>query len=309
MKRSLLLAQFALFILFNFFLYLTILELNNSKAFTGLDHGIPLYNGKELFDPTLSRLSSMDRLIEYCDSLYVAKEKETPGLSYEENYPLIVSGAIRHRFFHGYSSYGFNDNYMALMLEPMTGKWMSAIVVPDDIMKYPYAACSQQSIVMMALLQAKGYTTRKVAFVNGAKNGHFSFEAYYKGGWHFFDPNLEPDMDLLASRNIPPIQELAADKQFLLAAYHHMPEEQILTIFKKYAYGKPNTFPAPRAIIYQKFTKFLSYTTWVFFLLAFLLVRRSYLKLSYQTNVRNNRVYFPGFKRKRSSSYYPDATA
>jgi hypothetical protein len=199
---------------------------------------------------------------------------------------------------------------MALALESFTGKWMSAIVIPDDIMKYPYAACSQQSIVMMELLRRKGFDTRKVIFINGKRNGHFAFETYYKGSWHFSDPNLEPDRELLASRNNPSVAALANDKELLLAAYRHMPQEQILRIFKKFAYGTPNTFPAPRGIIYQRITKGLSQIIWLFFLIAFLLVRKKYLKaVSHPLYVRYNWIYFPRFKRRGSPSYYPDVSA
>jgi hypothetical protein len=160
------------------------------------------------------------------------------------------------------------------------------------------------------LLRRKGFTTRKVIFTNGKENGHFAFETFYNGSWHFSDPNLEPNRELLISRNNPSVATLAADKELLLAAYAHLPKQKVLGIFGKFAYGVPNKFPAPRAVFYQHITKILSYISWIFFLIAFLSVRKRYLReVSSRLYVRYNRFQFPSFKKRRSSSYYPDVRA
>jgi hypothetical protein len=41
---------------------------------------------------------------------------------------------------------------------------LSAIVLPEDILKYPMAACSQQSIIMMECFKKIGVDYRKVGF-------------------------------------------------------------------------------------------------------------------------------------------------
>lgn len=271
----------------------------------GMDHEIPVYNGKEEFDPSLSRLNSITKLQQYCDSVFAEEKKANPSLNFEDTYPLVASSVVRKKFYHGYSSYSYSNNYMAIMLEPLTDKWVSAIVIPDDIMKFPYAACSQQSIVMMELLKRKGYTTRKVGFDGGKKwGGHFCFEAYYNNKWHFFDTDQEPDAELLASLDRPAISEIASDDNLLVAAYSHWENpERVKGLFKSYFYGKPNTFEAPNALIYQRVTKFLSYTSWIFFLAAFIFVRRKYLRLTANTNVWNSRVFVPQIAGKPSVSY------
>jgi hypothetical protein len=311
MKKPLLTLRIILFVFFGLFLYLAVMDYSGGKVpFHDFDHAVPKYNGKEDYDPALSKLASMDDLVNYCDSIQAENYKADPSVKGEQNYPVLAASVIRNRFYHGYSSYGMNDNFMALLLEPLTGKWMSAIVVPDDIMKYPYAACSQQSIVMMELLNRKGYMTRKVAFVNDKRNGHFAFETFYNGGWHFFDTNLEPDMDLLVSKNTPSIAAITADRELLLSAYHHLPAKQVLTIFGKFIYGKPGEFPAPRGYIYQRTTKVLSYISWLIFLAAFLFVNKRYRREARRLHyVRNNGIYFPLFKRRRSPLYYPGYSA
>jgi len=45
-------------------------------------------------------------------------------------------------------------------------------------------------------------------------------------------------------------------------------------LFLSYTYGPVNKFPAPNAIVFQYMTKFLSYFSWVPFILLYLLVGR-----------------------------------
>jgi len=238
----------------------------------------PVYNGKEEFDPALVRLNTVDKLSDYADSLYEATYPKKKLLAKDETYPDLVTSIVRKRFYHGYSLYGFNSNYMAMALAQLSVRGLSAIVVPDDILKYPYAACSQQSIILMKLLQNKGYSTRSVGF-SSKITGHFTFETYYDGGWHYNDPNKEPNEMVLKAYNYPSIAFLNQHPDILVRAYPQFSKDYVLTVFTHYTYGTINTFPAPKAIIFQKVAKFLSYSLWAFFLFAFILVRRKYKKL------------------------------
>lgn len=306
-------AQVVLYICFSVTFFFTVLAWTNTPGpFPNMDHADLEYNGVEKYDPSLARLNSIDKLIAYCDSNFNAAKIANPDLQFTEGYPQIASQAVRARFYHGFSSYKMQDNYSAVLFEKFSDKWLSAIVVPDDIMKHPSAACSQQSIVMMELLERKGYPTRKVAFNSQESQGHFAFEVKYDGEWHFFDPNLEPDLAVLAPMGMPSIQALMAetDKKTIRAAYHNQPVDLVLAIFDKYAYGKVNTFPAPRAIIYQRATKIFSNVGWAFFLIAFILIRRRYLQLVRNPiHVRHYRVYFPKISGRRSPAYYPEYSA
>ncbi|MBL0337301.1 MAG: hypothetical protein IPP73_18825 [Chitinophagaceae bacterium] len=128
-----------------------------------------------------------------------------------------------------------------MLLSQVSMEGLSAIVIPDDILEYPYAACSQQSIILMELLKQKGFTTRKVGF-QGKTTGHFCFEVFYGNGWHFYDPDMEPDSKVLDANNRPDIQFLARHKDVLLQAYAQYPVEKVLDIFPNYFYGSVNEF-------------------------------------------------------------------
>ena len=308
MKKLFFTLQLFLFLAFNFFLLMAIYQLaesSSSRYYPATND--PKFAYREDFDPSLLRLNTVAKLGAYCDSLYAEKTYAESDIRFEEKFPEIVSAVIRDRFYHGYSSYKIDNNFLAVLVSKFSMRGLSAIVIPDDILKYPYAACSQQSIVMMDILQRKGFTTRKVGF-QGKLNGHFCFEAYYEGGWHFYDPDMEPDVAVLNTYNHPSIALLARHPDILVKAYHQYPSEQVLDIFPNYFYGQVNSFAAPRAIIFQQLTKVFSYTFWLFFLGAFILVRKKYLRLSRQY-VRNNRIHISRVQPGTSSVLYPKYSA
>ncbi|HSU27278.1 MAG TPA: hypothetical protein VLJ68_02785 [Chitinophagaceae bacterium] len=308
MKKLFFVLQFTLFLLFNFFLLITAYQLLSAPgAMKRLGYNEPKYNNKEDYDPALSRLNTINKVSAYCDSLYAEKTYTDNTIKFEESYPILAANVVRQRFYHGYSLYGFSNNFMAMMLEHISTEGLSAIVIPDDILEYPYAACSQQSIVLMEILKRKGFSSRKVGF-KGKKGGHFCYEVYYNGAWHFYDTDMEPDVAVLNAYNHPGIDYLSRNPNILLAAYHQYPKETVLDIFTHYSYGKVNTFAAPRAIIFQKITKVLSYFTWLLFLLLFIFARRKYLRYSRQ-HVRNNRIHFPRLQPGTASIYYPNYSA
>lgn len=266
-----------------------------------LGYGDPVYNSQEEYDPSLRRLNSISKLTAYCDSLFDVGQQQS---SNSVSYPEIATDVIRKRFYHGYSLYGLNKNYMAMALSKMSIPGLSAIVVPDDILKYPFAACSQQSIVLMKLLQNKGYATRSVGF-SGKITGHFTFETFYDGSWHYNDPNKEPDVNVLKAYNNPSIAFLNQNPDILQKAYPQYSKEYVMDVFTTYTYGAVNTFPAPRAILFQKVSLFFSYTMWSFFLLAFIWVRKKYKKLCLAT-AHKKAIQFPVMKPVISSSHYPE---
>jgi hypothetical protein len=310
-KRLLFSVQVVLFGLFSFSLAATILQFSgDSNPLSKFDNKKAVYNSIEAYDPSLSRLNSLEKLEQYCDSLYAEKVFSDPSVEFESTYADIVSNTVRNRFYHGYSYAGFSSNYVGELIARATMPGLTALVAPDDILKYPFAACSQQSIVMMEVLKDKGFKTRKVIFDNISAGGHFAFEVFYDDKWHFSDPNMEPDKEILRKYDRPDINFLIGHTDILIQAYHRYPKEEIIGIFSSHSYGGINKFPAPRAIAFQKVTKFLSYTIWLFLLVAFIIVRRRYIKasnagtnngaISIRMQPGESSVYFPDFAAQRS---------
>lgn len=221
--------------------------------------------GAEWFDPSLLRLNSMSRLQAFCDSVYGKKEIGVDDSAYYAN---MVGKILRLRFYHGYSYYYLGQNFLGWALAPVIHRDLSAIVIPDDVLKHPNAACSQQSIIGMELLKRKGFAVRKVSFYDPIeRSGHFCFEVFYNGKWHYYDPDKEPELEILERLGRPSIEELTADLSLLDSVYHREDETVRRGYLLKYDYGQVNVFPAKKARLYQFGTKILSYTLFFWLLL------------------------------------------
>lgn len=240
------------------------------------------------YDSSLMRLNSIDKTIAYCDSVYKA---EFP----RRTYPGIVSETLRERFYHGYSYYDLHNNSVGAIFEPVVKQGAAAIVIPDDIMKYPNAACSQQSIVGMEIFRKKGYTVRKVSMFDSVQNvGHFAFEVYYENRWHFIDTDQEPDVNVLKKYGRPSVEFLMANPSVVLEAYRNKANpEMFKRLLLSAKIGPVNKFPAPHAYLYQVVTKYVTYCGWIFVLCGLMIVRfirvgkkrfKSHLSVAIQRN-------------------------
>lgn len=222
------------------------------------------YENAEVYDPSLIRLNNLDKMVGYCDSMY-GNQQITDSAKYAN----IVGIVVRNRFFHGYSYYRLGQNFIGWALAPYIHKNLSAIVLPDDILKHSNAACSQQSIIGMLLFMRKGFNVRKVGFYDpDSQGGHFCFEVFYGNKWHFFDPDKEPVREILEKHNRPSIAELEANRALLDSVYYREDSSVRNGYLLKFTYGPVNKFPAPKARIYQYATKLLSWTLF-FWLIMF----------------------------------------
>ncbi len=195
----------------------------------------------EAYEPALFlQLQSMQNLIDYIDQTYSGEKNSSDFVNY-------IGTVISRRFHHGYSYYSNDDNWIASMAGTLFWKNLSAIVVPDDIMKHPVAACSQQSIIMMECARYYGFDVRKVTF-----DHHFTSEVRIGDKWHYIDPNLE----------IIPVnqslKELLQSNRFypLYAKKLGINEEK--RILAHPVYGQTNEVIAEKAMVFQKTTSWMS---------------------------------------------------
>lgn len=141
------------------------------------------YDHREQFDPALGYINSIDKLEKHIDSTIVADSIKPNTVEYVAT----ITAAIRERFYHGFSHFTLKENWIAAVAEKMIGYGLASKVKPDDIMRHPYAACSQQAMVMMEILRRKGLNYRSVGFPH-----HFALEVQVQNQWCYFDPNMEP---------------------------------------------------------------------------------------------------------------------
>ncbi len=143
---------------------------------------------------------------------------------------------------------------------------MSAIVAPNDILKYPYGLCSQQTIVFMELLKRKGIKSRSVGLGYDEGPGHFLSEVYYEGSWHLYDISAEPVWKKIHNHH-KSMEYYLNNKDSLYIVYEsRMPKPLFDKITEKVVYGKVNDFPAKKMLLFHRFTYVL-----ILFLPVFLL--------------------------------------
>lgn len=170
-------------------------------------------------------------------------------------YVLIVDKTLKNRFFHGYSAYNLSDNYMAYLAGKLWSH-LSAIVIPDDLLTYNNAACSQQAILFQEILKNKGFKVRKIGFTS-SYSGHFCSEVQYGGKNHFFDTNMEANWDSVEV--IPNTKDLVNNDSLLHKVYAYLREEQfILFTQNPPIYGEWDEYPAKKARLFHQLTKFFS---------------------------------------------------
>lgn len=143
------------------------------------------YDQKEQFDPGLSYIHSIDKLEKHIDSV-IATEQLSKDMV---EYTTVIAKAIRNRFYHGFSHFTLKENWIAAIGEKLIGYGLASKVKPGDIMNHPYAACSQQAMVMMEVLRRKELPYRSVGFPH-----HFALEVLINGKWYYFDTNMEPNI-------------------------------------------------------------------------------------------------------------------
>ena len=222
----------------------------------------PQYDNKEQFDARLAYINSTEKLIEVSDS--IARENNIPENSI--TYAVNVAKILRDRFYHGFSRYPVNENWIAATGERLFGYGLASIVNPDDILKYSFGGCSQQSIVLMDVMKKKNVSFRSVGFPH-----HYATELKFDNNWYFFDVNMEP--------NIPDSARLESK---WICCTENLKKYYDTTRFKNLdwilgnnsvTFGNINAAPAPNATLFHTTTKYLSKTLWLF-PLFFLFFRR-----------------------------------
>jgi hypothetical protein len=146
-------------------------------------YSLPAYDQKEQFNPQLAYINSIDMLEAHTDSLAVQQNICINSYEYAE----LLEAVLKDRFYHGFSKFSLKENWIAAL----SGKWLeeglACKVQPNDIMQDNNAACSQQSIVMMAVLRRKNIPYRKVGFPH-----HYAMEVSIGNNWYFMDADMEP---------------------------------------------------------------------------------------------------------------------
>jgi hypothetical protein len=219
----------------------------------------------EAYDPSYFRkYQSVDDIINELNHHFKTAEINSSA------YFNYAADIVRKRFYHGYSYYSMSDNPFAYLAGKLIWSHLRAIVNPDDIMKHPMAACSQQSLVLAEIFKRQGIAYREVGF-----DHHFTIEGYIDGSWRFFDTDLEPDFQ----NNRVSLNELISSNRFD-TIYERIKEEN--PAFAGVAhpfFGKVNADLAPNAMRFYYVCKLLNSKLFLAIIYILLLLFPSFKKL------------------------------
>ena len=218
----------------------------------------PLYDNKEEYDPSLLYINTLEKLQHYTDSIAARENIAFNSLKYVE----VISKTLRQRFYLGYSQYSLNQNWIAACSGYFFWYDLACMVKPEEIIQYPYAACSQQSLIFMWLLRQKHITYRSIKLPH-----HYTLEVLIGNHWYFFDTTLEPNIN--GEERMMDHWNNQADS--LKRFYHNQDSNLVVQSWfdnhVKFENGKVNNIPALHARIFHTTTYILSKIAWIFPLL------------------------------------------
>ena len=179
---------------------------------------------------------------------------------------LFMDDFFRNRFYHSYSEFSFHDNWIAVICGHLIWSHFLLPVVPDDIIKFPMAGCSQQGILFQQQLSRLKIPCSSLQFypMEYQSSGHYAITAYYKSSWHYFDPNLEP---IIVDSTMPSLEDIIQRKLYL-----QMYTKKVNKDFKEYFINKnykrvqERSYPKGNMYHFHLITHFLSDWLWLILL-------------------------------------------
>ena len=212
------------------------------------------YNGKEKFDPTLARINSIKILEEYTDSIASSKQIKAQSFEYVE----LLESVIEQRFYHGFSHFTTSENWMAAVAGRFIKEDYACKVQPEKIMQHPNAACSQQALVMMAVLRNKKISYRSLGLPH-----HYAMEVLIDNEWYFCDANMEPGISkekrkLSSWKHQTDLLKENYDTNRYPNLDYQFGKNQMVSV------GEINEIPARKATFFHAATGVLSKIAWLF---------------------------------------------
>jgi hypothetical protein len=212
------------------------------------------YNQKEEYAPKLLYIKCLDKLENHVDSI-AAENHIVQGSA---DYFILLESVIAQRFYHGFSHYKLDHNWIAAVSERVVGFGLACKVDPEDIMQSKAGACSQQAAVIMAIAKRKHVDYRSVGFPH-----HYAMEVKVDDIWYFLDPNMEPH--ITKEQRIQQNWHGKSDelKQYYDAMEHgNFNMDYAFGMDQQPVFGTTNANPAPRLKLFHSVTSFLSRSLW-----------------------------------------------
>jgi hypothetical protein len=204
--------------------------------------------------PSAQDLNSIDEALR---ALPRFKREGLPPNKMEE--ALTIERLVRAKFRHGYSKYTFCENWIAYFAGRFIWEDLSAKIDPEDVMEHPYAACSQQGLVVQELLRRRGFEYATVGVPPDAF-AHFASAVKISGKWYYIDSwgPLRRGQERLI-----PLELILSGKSLNQDFVGSVGDDFRSALQDRRAYVRSvNRFPASRGLTFQKATFWFSNWGW-----------------------------------------------
>jgi hypothetical protein len=209
------------------------------------------------FDPRWSSIKTLE------DADRVILQRLDGKGSRERQIAHAIDEFLRVRFYHGYARYTPCDNWVSYAAGFVFSDFFHPVDAAD-LIKNPWAGCSQQSIVFQALLarHAIPYASVRIPKVHPEGPVHFAVGAYIDGRWTYYDAHEFPDN----SQEVPladMVSGRAAQKIYKggrLGWYYEKSGEA-----GKIRVSDFNKHPGEKLLAFHQFTLLLSRYGWLVF--------------------------------------------
>lgn len=224
---------------------------------------------REAFDPSLQSITSIDAAARHVRVQAGSDDPEALADAADE--------FVRKRFYHSYSFFDPHRDWVAYLAG---FAWINlrSPVLPEDILDYPEAACSQQVIVFQAIVRELGLDAGVVTLQH-----HMVAAVKIGGRWEVYDADRE-----ISPRSYP-LAGLVAGDPAVLAIYGELGRSIDLAGQARrgeISLIKVNANPAPQASLFHRATHLFSRFGWAIFLALALLRQADRYQL--RIRLRNN---------------------
>lgn len=202
---------------------------------------------REVYDSQLQRIQTIDQMMQELGTM-----PGSSNMARVEN----LEDLLRARFYYGYARYSFRENWVAWLAARTVNPDLDAKTDAREIIESPWAACSQQALVVQEALRRMNLPYASVAFPK-----HFTAAVQIDGTWYVVDPwePLERDRSRLFA--LSEWQSATSRAKFLSPAALAVWEPALVKSAPRLMHV--NTNPAPTMAWFQPLTEVLSKWLWV----------------------------------------------
>jgi len=203
--------------------------------------------------------------------------KQSQGSGYKaDDYIDSLKDIVKTNYLHNTLEYRCVNHWLACLLSkskiPKLGDLLD-VLDPNDIARAKHGICSQQAILVQAILDLDNHNYASIRFSSQSGKGHFATAAFIEGKSYFIDTNMDPRYSNESSQ----LQRFLSNEpnEFFRLYGKWLPNMTHVSA----SIGDFNRFPAFKGLMFQKTIFFIERNGWLLLLLSYVV-----LSLKYKNN-------------------------